>query len=475
MTARRSEVLFLFFLFTVFHGQTCALNISSNLQNRTDDYGQDSDKHADNATSTTRVSGWVQQPNGRGTFDILWTCLATIGISTYTMLCLNIPAPKDSYARIIGRRLLWMLLGILGPEFVLTYAAGQWSRAKWSVKAFQDSGYGDWHMRQAFFADMGGFVLHTQDDSKPFPLNAAQLHWLVHHKYIEYPTISKQEVWDKSKQDTFTKVVTAFQVSYLIIQCTARAARGLDITTLELNALAIVVCSLMTSYAWLHKPADVHTPVHIYSTKALKDMIGNLDWELTPLDHVDLNGPAYSVNVQPFMKMPVIPPERPIQRIPNDGFPMNPYGVQEYLLCFATLLFTGIHVAGWNSDFPTAVERLLWRISSLVLFGITVAFWVFETVASWTRLGRWRILYLYLVDTEGLEKHRTRMKRRQTLQPKRKMSELPLTWEFAMIAPMAIIYGVARSYLFVGAFAELRCASATAFVSVEWTDFIPNI
>lgn len=30
-----------------------------------------------------------------------------------------------------------MILGIMGPEFPLTYAAGQWSRAKHSVKAFR--------------------------------------------------------------------------------------------------------------------------------------------------------------------------------------------------------------------------------------------------------------------------------------------------------------------------------------------------
>jgi hypothetical protein len=426
-----------------------------------------------NADTQARVKGWVEQPNYRGTFDILWVSLVTIGISTYTMLCLNLPAPRDTYLRLVGRRILWMILGIIGPEFVLTYAAGQWSRAKWSVAAFRDE-HPEWHMRHAFFADMGGFFLHTED-GMTFPVNAIQLHWLVRHKYIEFPNITRREVWDKSKQDTFTKVITAFQVGYLIIQCSARAAQKLSITTLELNALAIVVCSLMTSFAWLHKPADVSTPVHIYTTKTVADMIGHMEWDLTPLDHVDLNGPGYSVNVQPFMGMPVIPKERPIQRIPNDRFPMDPYGAQEYLLCFATLLFTAIHVAGWNFDFPTATERLLWRISSLLLFGITVAFWVFETIASWTRLERWRAIYLYLCNQEGLERHRRDMTRRQTLQPKRKMTELPLKWEFATIMPMAIIYGVARLYLIVEAFAELRNVNASAFVNVEWTNFIPHV
>ena len=122
-------------------------------------------------SSSVRVKRWVHQPNFRGTFDILWTCLVTIFISTYSMLCLNVPAPKDSFAMRFGRRLLWMALGILGPEFPLTYAAGQWSRAKHSIEAFRRSGYEDWDMRRAFFADMGGFVFQAVD-GQPFPLNA---------------------------------------------------------------------------------------------------------------------------------------------------------------------------------------------------------------------------------------------------------------------------------------------------------------
>ncbi|KAI9866612.1 MAG: hypothetical protein M1813_001164 [Trichoglossum hirsutum] len=423
--------------------------------------------------SSIRIKQWVDQPNFRGTFDILWTCLVTVFISTYTMLCLNVPAPKDNFAKLFGRRLLWMGLGILGPEFPLTYAAGQWSRAKHSVEAFRASGYGDWHMRQAFFADMGGFVFHARD-GEPFPLNATQLHWLVINKFVEYPAITRKEVWDKSKQDTFTKVITTFQIGYLIVQCIARAIQGLAITTLELNALAIIVCSLMTSYVWLHKPADVQTPVYIHSSFSLAKITLNRPWRLTPLDFVDENGPGYSANVQPFMKMPVIPPERPIRRIPNDRFPMNPYGAQEYFLCFATLVFTAIHVAGWNFDFPTHTERLLWRICSLLLFSITVAFWIFETIASWTRLGRWKALYLYIFNRKALEEHKRRIAQRN-MTVKREPTELPLPWEFATITPLAIIYGVARFYLIGEAFAELRNINGTAYINISWVDFLPHV
>ena len=230
----------------------------------------------------------------------------------------------------------------------------------------------------------------------------------------------------------------------------------------------------MTSCAWLHKPADVQTPVIIYSSHSLAEITLGRPWRLTPLDFVDENGPAYSVNVQPVMKMPVIPPERPIQRIPNDRFPMNPYGIQEYFLCFATLVFTAIHVAGWSFDFPTRTERLLWRICSLLLFGITVAFWVFETMASWTRLGRWRTLYLYVFNRKALQEHKRRIALRSTT-VKREATQLPLPWEFAMIAPLAVVYGVARFYLIGEAFAELRNLQGSAYVNVDWTQFMPHV
>lgn len=90
-------------------------------------------------------------------------------------------------------------------------------------------------------------------------------------------------------------------------------------------------------------------------------------------------------------------------------------------------------------------------------------------------MGRWEIIYLYLFNEEDLEVHRRKMIHRAMLQPRRKMSELPLLWEFVMITPLAILYGVARLYLIAEAFAELRNVSGTAYVNVEWTDFLPHV
>jgi len=84
-----------------------------------------------------------------------------------------------------------MVLGIFRPQVPLTDAAGQRSRVKHSVKAIHASGYEEWHIRHAFFADVGRFVFHARDGD-PFPPNATQLHWLVRHKYVQYAAITRK-------------------------------------------------------------------------------------------------------------------------------------------------------------------------------------------------------------------------------------------------------------------------------------------
>ncbi|KAI0817309.1 hypothetical protein GGR55DRAFT_684988 [Xylaria sp. FL0064] len=412
------------------------------------------------ASPNGRIKGWVSQPSYRGSYDILWTCLVTTFICTYTLLCLNVPAPNESFLHIVRRRIKWMVIVILAPEIVLTFAAGQWSRARHSVESFKKAGFNDWTMRMAFFADMGGFVLGTKE-SENFPLNAKQLHWLVVQKHIEMPSIKNEEICDKSKQDRLVRAITSFQVGYFIIQCIGRAATHLTITALELNTLAIVVCSLMTSFAWLHKPADVRTPIVLRTNANLSELSGNREWRLTPLDFIDENGPGWSVNVQPFMGMPVIPPKRPIQ--------------VEYCVCFATLVFTGIHVAGWNFAFPSRIELILWRISSLILLSVTAAFWILETMASWKRLGRWMWIYLRLTDRKKLAEFEKTKSEELSREEPRTYTSLPLPWEFWSIVPVALLYGVARLYLLTEAFLELRNLNGTAFLNVDWTYFLPHV
>lgn len=425
--------------------------------------------------NVTRINGWVEQPKTRGTLDILWTSLITIFLCTFTLLCLNVPAANDSPWRITTQRLFYMCLAITGPEFLLTAASGQLSTAKASVKAFHDLGYPQWTIRHGFFTDMGGFLFIPRD-SKPFPITSKHLHWLVSRKYLPFPEVTLKEIWDKSKQDTVAKLISFFQIGYLILQCLGRVGQGLVITTLELSALAIVVCSLATNFCWLRKPAGVMTHVRLYSEMSMGEILtdaGNaeLPWKQTPLDFVDDLGPSWALNVQPFMKMPVGPHERPIPRFGNDRLP-NLHGAQKALLCFASLVYGAIHLAGWNFMFPTQLERILWRASSMFIFVNTAAFWLMETIAVWHRQGQWQRLFYRLFNPAEMEA--AELARKLELQNK-EPKQLPMPWEFWTMVPLAVTYAAARVYLIAEAFMGLRALEPTAYINVDWTNYIPHV
>ena len=133
----------------------------------------------------TIQEGWVAQPGGRGTFDILWSCFSTVFLCCWSALCLNVPPTHWGPWRRQYQKVLLACLGILGPEFIVQIAIGQWSSARRSMEDSRHSDYQGRTLRHAFFADMGGFQLQTPD-WVPFPINAKQAHYLVMNDHIPF-------------------------------------------------------------------------------------------------------------------------------------------------------------------------------------------------------------------------------------------------------------------------------------------------
>ena len=80
------------------------------------------------------TNGWVPQNGGRGTFDILSACILTIFLCCWTSVCVNIPAATEAkWQRFLDKAKL-AGVGILGPDFLLLIAIGQYESAKRSVK-----------------------------------------------------------------------------------------------------------------------------------------------------------------------------------------------------------------------------------------------------------------------------------------------------------------------------------------------------
>ena len=74
--------------------------------------------------------GWQSDPNGRGTFTLVSSCVFTLTICVYSAMHLNVPPRGESSAKFWLRNIRWALLGIFGPELVVFIAWKQYLSAK---------------------------------------------------------------------------------------------------------------------------------------------------------------------------------------------------------------------------------------------------------------------------------------------------------------------------------------------------------
>lgn len=105
-----------------------------------------------NCTAPGQDENLVFSSNIRGTFDIMWSSLFTLLICTWTVQHLNVPAQgsaNGSKLRAVisstWRRMKWMLLTLVMPEFLVGKALQDNARAKsrclalWSSQTTPDS------------------------------------------------------------------------------------------------------------------------------------------------------------------------------------------------------------------------------------------------------------------------------------------------------------------------------------------------
>ena len=109
--------------------------------------------------------GFTPEPNnGRGTIGLLWQCLATIFLCTYTAQHFDIPSKSLNLRRIIGRDTLWVLGTIFVPEILLgksylDFLAAKRLRDRWNILPVEDEG----SLKQAFFVVCNGLTVQYLD------------------------------------------------------------------------------------------------------------------------------------------------------------------------------------------------------------------------------------------------------------------------------------------------------------------------
>ena len=106
--------------------------------------------------------------NTRGTLQILWSCLATLFLCTWTIQRLNVPSQSrpQSIQRSLRRfstKSWWMLLTLLVPELIVGKALTDNRSAKSllpHIKNFAEEDSVEWTITHCFLANMGWFMIH---------------------------------------------------------------------------------------------------------------------------------------------------------------------------------------------------------------------------------------------------------------------------------------------------------------------------
>jgi hypothetical protein len=279
-----------------------------------------------------------------------------------------------------------------------------------------------------------------------WPLNSNQMCYAYETGIIPGPPpITAEEISDRSKGDGLVKTAAVFQLLWLIAQVIARSFEHLATTLIEVTVLAFAACALVTyGFLW-YKPQDIKIPVYV-------DIPGVLTRE--QVIGLAARCPPSSLIVNEFWLHGVA-----IRAMTGNVFPYSPgipfrFSGMKKKLFFSPVvvgigiggtLFGSIHFAAWNFDFPTPVERTLWRISCILLLILPLI----GTLMYWAAL--------HYARKWGTTDNRVN----RVLKP--------LGYTFIPV------YLFARLFLLVEVFRSLAYLPPSAYKAVQWPSLVPYV
>ncbi|KAJ5425570.1 hypothetical protein N7465_000640 [Penicillium sp. CMV-2018d] len=366
-----------------------------------------------NCTYPPETASFVSSPNTRGTLDIVWSCLSVIGLCTWSILHLNVPiqstpsTKRQKYLRTLRRfssKLKWVMINIVAPEWAFGRAYSDVSSVRMLKARFaeiQDRDGVPWSDSHIHYANMGGFPIQFVDSDatagtqeipsiRDFPKgirtpqmlqrsmqeisNAiGKVDWALDrsnilaiekaNSMVSQGDLKKERILNMSYTNWVGNLTLLCGNLWVVDANQLLLARELGIIDklpdmsqdslddhnngdLVVKILALLQISWMFIQLGIDKPQDVRTS---YTIKAVRHPSAE---DLIYMASAGPVGNVFKSNVW----------------IPNDAVHRDAIGkVPGYVISLAYFfVFGATHCVAWNFELPTAVERLLWRLSSVV-------------------------------------------------------------------------------------------------------------
>jgi hypothetical protein len=348
-------------------------------------------------TGPSTTVNFVSSADKRGTLDILFSCLFTLVACTWTVQHLNVPEQREGRdpgwlgnikwtLKRAWTSTKWMLITVLAPEYLLAKGLSDWQAVDSSITKLQEIAAKDgvpWTRVHSQFANMGGFVIRAGVNmegqsravsrSRLYHLTASDIVALRGDDSLEQlPSISEEEINDKSKSDSLVRAITIVQIAWMAFQIIARASRRLAISQLEISVLAFTSCAVVIYGLNWERPKGVQVPYTLLRYKedippsvlqhlrsdmrhsALVDFVGFLVGGFRILDARRKTPGAPLLNCVSYFTT--------TSKVASGGTATTHDLIG---LVIGSVIFGAIHITAWNFAFPTSTERAIWRVASI--------------------------------------------------------------------------------------------------------------
>lgn len=281
---------------------------------------------------------------------------------------------------------------------------------------------------------------------------------------IRLPYITRDEIMDKGKSDSFARVMAICQTLWLVVQMLMRSGRHLDVSQLEIGTTAFAFCAIVIYALNWHKPKNVGVPWTLYSFagRMPDEMLQVLpkefenEWVLQQLFspwNSQKPRASFISNSHRYFTM---------SREPVSFLDAELIELSGFMLTSTT--FGAIHFAAIKLQFPSYIEWLLWCVASaictsislLVLFALLLAEYVSFLAKHTLSICNEDLEYLVLSICNrglGISVNEAKVK---------------------LVYLMCLIYILARLFLIVELFRCLFFLPTSAFLST-WVSSVPHV
>jgi hypothetical protein len=351
-------------------------------------------------TGPSTTVNFVSSADKRGTLDILFSCLFTLVACTWTVQHLNVPEQREGRdpgwlgnikwtLKRAWTSTKWMLITVLAPEYLLAKGLSDRQAVDSSITKLQKiaAKHGvPWTRVHSQFANVGGFVIkvdgvdgntvgqtETVSRSSLYHLTIFDILALSKHGLLEQlPSISEEEINDKSKSDGLVRAIAIVQIAWMALQIIARASRRLAISQLEISVFAFASCAVVIYGLNWERPKGVQVPYTLLRYQ------GNIPAPV--LQH--LRSPMHESMLESFVGEIIGRIKISDARSKTPGAPLlnhvsyfttgssGDFGGAKtaydfFGLIIGSAIFGAIHITAWNFAFPTSTERVIWRVASI--------------------------------------------------------------------------------------------------------------